>query len=196
MLSSTKHECVFCRISLGIAPAEVARSTANAIVFRNVLKERDNMFVAIPKPHMSQLDLWGGWLLRDVMEAAMEFGASLNETGYRLVCNLGADALQSQAHAHLHVLGDTDPLTPPKPSSAAYDDGALKVYYDKCAIAPIGLVTTIPSSKIGVDILSVGRAMLFLARRMSPDGFRIILEPNGATVTVRLFGGALLGSYV
>jgi diadenosine tetraphosphate (Ap4A) HIT family hydrolase len=42
-----------------------------------------------------------------VGEVAVEMGQKHCPGGFRLVSNFGHDAMQSQEHAHLHVIGGT-----------------------------------------------------------------------------------------
>ncbi len=77
------------------------------IVIRNVLKWVPVMLLAMPKRHMSQAELWTDDAVAKVARVAARVGAEHCPNGFRLVANLGPDAMQSQDHGHLHILGGT-----------------------------------------------------------------------------------------
>ena len=66
--------------------------------------------LVIPNQHLASTDdlaeehdELGGRMLRAAAHVAREAGVA--ESGYRLVVNTGADAMQSVAHIHVHVIG-------------------------------------------------------------------------------------------
>jgi histidine triad (HIT) family protein len=63
------------------------------------------MLLVLPKTHMSQEAMWEGGMIARVGAVAIQMGKSLCPGGFRLLSNLGRDAVQSQQHAHLHVIG-------------------------------------------------------------------------------------------
>jgi histidine triad (HIT) family protein len=77
------------------------------IVIRNVLKWVPVMLLAMPKRHMTQAELWTDDAVAQVARVAARVGAEHCPNGFRLVANLGPDAMQSQDHGHLHILGGT-----------------------------------------------------------------------------------------
>ncbi len=97
--------CVFCEIVAGREPAEVLYQDDDVIVFRNRLRWVPVMILAAPKRHLTQGQLWRD--LGRVGEVAVEMGEKHCPGGYRIVSNFGRDAMQSQDHAHVHVLGGT-----------------------------------------------------------------------------------------
>ena len=97
--------CVFCNIIAGTEPADVLYQDDEVIVFRNRLRWVPVMLLAVPKRHMTQAELW-----RDtgaVGQAAVAMGQKHCPGGFRLLSNFGFDAMQSQEHAHIHVIGGT-----------------------------------------------------------------------------------------
>ena len=97
--------CTFCRIVAHDEPAEILFEDDEVVVFRNRLKWAPVMLLVVPKEHRSQEELWQR--LGRVGEVAVEMGRKHCPNGYRLLSNVGADAMQSQHHGHIHVLGGT-----------------------------------------------------------------------------------------
>jgi len=75
------------------------------MVFRNRLRWVPVMLLAIPKAHMTQEELWRD--MGRVGRVAVEMGRKFCPNGFRLLSNFGFDAMQSQEHAHVHILGGT-----------------------------------------------------------------------------------------
>jgi len=95
--------CVFCEIIARREPAEILHETDDVIVIRNRLRWVPVMLLSIPKRHMTQAELWSD--LGEVGAAAVLMGAQHCPGGFRLLSNFGFDAMQSQEHAHVHVIG-------------------------------------------------------------------------------------------
>ncbi len=95
--------CVFCEIIAGREPAEVLHETDEVIVFRNRLRWVPTMLLAVPKQHLTQAELWKA--MGPVGEAAVKAGTEHCPGGFRLISNFGYDGMQSQEHAHVHILG-------------------------------------------------------------------------------------------
>jgi histidine triad (HIT) family protein len=114
----SQDNCIFCRIVDGDIQAEVVREDNDTIAFRDLDPRAPVHVLVIPKRHIGSVndvepadrELMGALFVaaRDV--AARE---QIAESGYRVVMNTGADAGQSVAHAHLHVLGGRSLAWPP-----------------------------------------------------------------------------------
>ena len=103
MGSAVQRYCVFCEIAAHREPADIVYEDDEVVVFRNRLRWVPVMLLAVPKEHKSQAELW-----RDsgaVGRAAVAMGEKHCPGGFRLVSNFGYDAMQSQPHAHIHVIG-------------------------------------------------------------------------------------------
>ncbi|MBM3933463.1 MAG: HIT domain-containing protein [SAR202 cluster bacterium] len=100
--------CVFCEIVAGREPARVLYQDDDILVFRNILTWVPVMLLLIPRKHMSQAELWGsGPLLGRIGELASRLGQEHCPGGFRILSNFGHDAMQSQPHGHVHVIGGT-----------------------------------------------------------------------------------------
>lgn len=96
--------CVFCEIVARRSPARIRYEDDDCIVFENVLGWTPVMLLVCPKEHLTQAEAWTT-LIGKLGPLAVEMGEKYCPKGYRIVSNFGADAEQSQPHAHLHVLG-------------------------------------------------------------------------------------------
>jgi len=99
--------CVFCEIVARTEPADIQYEDEHVVVFRNRLNWVPVMLLAVPRQHMSQGELWTSDVMAQVSRVAAEMGAKHCPNGFRLLSNFGSDAMQSQAHGHVHVIGGT-----------------------------------------------------------------------------------------
>lgn len=97
--------CIFCEIVARREPAEILYESDGAIVIRNVLRWVPVMLLAMPRQHLTQRELWRD--MGEVGRVAEEMGRRFCPAGFRLASNSGMHGMQSQEHAHVHVLGGT-----------------------------------------------------------------------------------------
>ncbi len=110
--------CLFCRIVQGELPATLVADTEQCLAFRDIDPRAPVHVLVIPKRHIASLDaateadaeLLGAMHLLAAELARREGIAS---SGYRTVINTHADAGQSVAHVHLHLLGGRRLQWPP-----------------------------------------------------------------------------------
>lgn len=100
------QSCTFCRIVAKEEPAEILYEDDRILVFRNRLRWVPVMLLVVPKEHLSQEELWST-AMDMVGSVAVEMGRTHCPSGFRLLANFGFDAMQSQSHGHVHVLGGT-----------------------------------------------------------------------------------------
>lgn len=103
MGSPVQRYCVFCEIVARREPADILYEDDEVIVFRNRLRWVPVMLLSVPKQHKTQSELWRD--MGAVGRAAVAMGEQHCPNGFRLVSNFGYDAMQSQPHAHVHVIG-------------------------------------------------------------------------------------------
>ena len=97
--------CVFCDIIARREPAKIRYEDDEVIVIDNRLRWAPVMLLIIPKRHIRQEELW-----RDMSRlgaVAVQMGQELCPDGFRLISNFGGDAMQTQLHAHVHLIGGT-----------------------------------------------------------------------------------------
>jgi len=103
-------ECLFCMIDKGDLPAEKVYDDGNIFAIKDINPQAPVHFLIIPKKHFSTI--------LEVKEADHEMIGSiysvanqlakkngLDQTGFRIVLNCGAEAGQSVFHIHYHLLG-------------------------------------------------------------------------------------------
>ncbi len=100
-----RSHCVFCNIVAGNEPADVIYEDDEVIVIRNILRWAPVMLLAMTKEHRTQSQLWAD--IGRVGRIASEIGPMFCPNGFRLLSNFGYDAMQSQDHGHLHIVGGT-----------------------------------------------------------------------------------------
>jgi histidine triad (HIT) family protein len=101
-----ERDCVFCEIVAGRSPATIRYEDDQVIVIDNRLRWLPVMLLVIPRRHITQEDMWrDNGVMGRVAQVAVEVGSRLCPGGFRLLSNFGPDALQTQEHGHLHILG-------------------------------------------------------------------------------------------
>ena len=98
--------CTFCEIVAGRLPSRKVHEEDDILVFHNRLNWFRVQIMLIPKRHMTQSELWqSGDLMSRIGKLAVQLGEEMCPDGYRIVSNFGRDALQTQFHAHVHLIG-------------------------------------------------------------------------------------------
>ena len=111
-------DCLFCKIVEKRIPARILFENDELIAFHDVNPQAPMHALVIPKRHIRSLadvdpedcGLLGA-LMIGAQRAAKELG--IDESGYRVVANTGADGGQSVFHIHFHVLGGRPLAWPP-----------------------------------------------------------------------------------
>ena len=109
-------DCLFCRIVRQEIPATIMWEDAHALAFRDIEPRAPVHILVIPKRHFASLnDATDAMLLGRMLLAAREIaeGEGIAQSGYRVVINTGADAGQSVAHLHVHLMGGRTMKWPP-----------------------------------------------------------------------------------
>lgn len=110
--------CLFCKIADKQIPSKVLFEDDDVLAFHDIHPAAPTHVLVIPKSHVASLHdatpehgaLLGKLLLASRRAAEM---SGLAASGYRVVTNIGADAGQSVAHLHLHVIGGRALAWPP-----------------------------------------------------------------------------------
>jgi histidine triad (HIT) family protein len=115
---STYTSCLFCRIAAREIPADVVRESDRLLAFRDTNPQAPTHILIIPKEHIrsiAEIEERHGHLLADVAQAATQLAHAegIEESGWRLVTNVGPDAGQSVLHLHFHLLGGRGMGWPP-----------------------------------------------------------------------------------
>jgi len=105
-------DCLFCDIVAGDEPAEIVHQTDTTVAFKDIFPAAPLHVLIVPRRHIadaSVIEASDGDVLADMLMAARavaeEAGVAGPDRGYRLMFNVGPDAMNSVAHLHLHVIG-------------------------------------------------------------------------------------------
>lgn len=108
---SYNQDNVFAKIIRKEIPCSLVYEDEKLLAFHDIDKVADVHILLIPKQPYSSFDDFASQasaediahFFRIARNIAQQYG--LNDTGYRLVTNHGADAMQTVHHFHLHILG-------------------------------------------------------------------------------------------
>jgi histidine triad (HIT) family protein len=111
-------DCLFCRIVAGEVPSEEVASTERTYAFRDIDPGAPTHVLIVPRQHIADAAAVGpdhAETLAEMLTTAQQVARAegVDERGYRLVCNVGEDALNSVGHLHLHLLGGRRLAWPP-----------------------------------------------------------------------------------
>lgn len=106
----TVAECLFCRIAAGEIPADTVAETDTVLAFRDITPRARVHVLVIPKAHhdtLASLAAADPDLTAELFATAgaVAAEAGIDESGYRLVSNVGPDSGQEVPHVHVHVVG-------------------------------------------------------------------------------------------
>ena len=111
-------DCLFCKIRDEKIPATVVYRDEHVLAFKDITPRAPLHLLVIPTRHIANLaearaddaELIGRLM---VAGARLAREAGFEDSGYRVVMNVGPDAGQSVHHVHLHVLGGRPLAWPP-----------------------------------------------------------------------------------
>ncbi|MGI6253631.1 MAG: histidine triad nucleotide-binding protein [Synergistaceae bacterium] len=109
-------KCLFCEISAGRVPAEIVYRDEDVIVIRDITPQAPVHLLVMPVEHVeSSADVQKPEVWSKVMDCAAKTAArlGLDQDGYRLVINCGAQAGQTIPHLHIHLLAGRSFRWPP-----------------------------------------------------------------------------------
>ncbi len=104
------ENCIFCRIAAKEIPAEIVWEDDEVLAFRDIDPVAPTHVLVIPKRHIqSTLDLTedDAGLLLNLFQVMSEVARleGVEQSGIRILTNVGPDAGQDVLHMHFHVLG-------------------------------------------------------------------------------------------
>ena len=105
-------DCLFCRIVAGDIPSERVHETETTVAFKDINPAAPLHVLVVPRRHIDDaaaVTPEDGPVLADMLVTARAVaeaaGVAGPDRGYRLIFNVGPDAMNSVPHLHLHVLG-------------------------------------------------------------------------------------------
>ena len=104
------ENCMFCKIATGEIPSNIVYQDENVVAFVDINPQAPKHILLIPRKHiasMADLTLDDGPILAQLFITAHKVAHQMNidESGYRLVSNVGPDAGLMVFHLHIHLLG-------------------------------------------------------------------------------------------
>ena len=112
-------DCIFCRIARGEIPAKEVARTKGAVAFHDLNPQAPVHLLVVPLAHLDNAAATdsneGAGVMSEVMRLSVQVARQLGleESGYRLVLNVGKLGGQSVGHLHVHVLGGRQMTWPP-----------------------------------------------------------------------------------
>lgn len=113
-------DCLFCDIVAGRVPADVVRTTDRVVAFRDINPTAPVHVLVVPRRHIENAAAVAPEDAEDLVamvtaarQVAEDEGIGASDRGYRLIFNVGPDALNSVPHLHLHVIGGRPMTWPP-----------------------------------------------------------------------------------
>jgi histidine triad (HIT) family protein len=99
--------CLFCKIAQHQIPSNTVAENDEFYAFHDINPKAPVHVLAIPKDHYESFnDVSGdvmGRLSTFMQEVAKTLG--INESGYRIISNIGENGGQEVKHLHFHILG-------------------------------------------------------------------------------------------
>ena len=103
-------DCIFCKIVSGDIPSTKIFEDEQVIAFHDINPQAPTHVLVVPKRHIPGVnelteadEALVGHVYGVIAKLVRELG--IDESGYRVVVNSGADGQQSVPHLHFHVLG-------------------------------------------------------------------------------------------
>ncbi|MBP8951831.1 MAG: histidine triad nucleotide-binding protein [Armatimonadetes bacterium] len=111
-------DCIFCKIAAGHIPAKIVYEDDLIVGFEDINPQGPVHVLMIPREHVgnvASVEPAGAELVGKLVLAGAEVARDegIEETGYRLVLNVGPHAGESVPHLHLHVIGGRQMAWPP-----------------------------------------------------------------------------------
>ena len=102
--------CPFCRIVDREAPAAIVHESDHILAFRDTNPQAPTHILLIPKEHVPsvrELSDEHAKRLVELMRSAAHLAKAegIDNSGWRIVANVGPDAGQTVHHLHVHLLG-------------------------------------------------------------------------------------------
>jgi histidine triad (HIT) family protein len=111
-------DCLFCSIAAGEIPAKLVHEDDVVVAFRDINPQAPTHILVIPREHIvSAAELTPAhdplWARLLHVSQQLAVGDGIDQTGYRIVTNVGRDGGQTVGHLHLHLLGGRPMTWPP-----------------------------------------------------------------------------------
>jgi histidine triad (HIT) family protein len=117
-MPTTASDCLFCQIATRQVPADIIHASDNVVAFRDINPQAPTHILLIPKDHIAsaaELEEGHKGILAELFASAAHLARAegVDQSGWRLVTNVGPEAGQSVQHLHFHLLGGRAMRWPP-----------------------------------------------------------------------------------
>ena len=109
-------DCLFCKIAAGEIPSKKVYEDETVYAFYDIDPQAPTHFLVIPKAHIGscgEITAENSAVVAHAFEVIAQVTREMGITDFRVVSNCGAQAGQSVAHLHFHVLAGRDMTWPP-----------------------------------------------------------------------------------
>jgi len=105
-------DCLFCKIVSGEIPSKKVYEDEAVYAFYDINPVAPVHVIVVPKVHIesaNEINSSNSNHIKHVFEAIPQISKLLdiNETGYRVITNIGEDGGQTIKHLHFHIIGGT-----------------------------------------------------------------------------------------
>ena len=112
------EDCLFCKFASGEIKPDVVYEDDHVLAFRDINPQAPVHVLVVPRAHtkdVTTLAAGDGATLEAVFAAATQIARAegIDESGYRVVANVGPNAGQTVFHLHFHLLGGRALAWPP-----------------------------------------------------------------------------------
>lgn len=99
--------CLFCKIVNKEIPANIVLENENFLAFHDINPKAPVHVLVIPKLHVESFNEVSGETMAGMTEFIQELVKELkiDDSGYRVITNVGENGGQEVKHLHFHVLG-------------------------------------------------------------------------------------------
>ena len=103
-------DCLFCNIIKGDIPSTKVYEDDRCFAFRDIAPQAPTHILVIPKEHIAsaaELNEENVSAAAHILTVIPQIAAAegIDQSGYRIISNVGDDAGQSVHHLHFHILG-------------------------------------------------------------------------------------------
>jgi histidine triad (HIT) family protein len=103
-------DCIFCKIARGEAAADTVYQDERVTAIRDISPQAKTHLLVLPNHHFDSLNDASeetSDLLAHVLKICVVVArdAGIDQSGYRVLTNIGDDGGQTVGHLHFHVLG-------------------------------------------------------------------------------------------
>lgn len=104
------QDCIFCRIIAGDVPGDFVYQDDEVVAFKDIHPIAPVHTLVVPRIHvesLARLEVGHLGLAGRLMWACAEVARAqgVDESGYRVIANVGRDAQNHVPHLHFHVVG-------------------------------------------------------------------------------------------